>query len=104
MNDDCEKLTFAAKAAGLNIKEYAVDSDDKFTHLIVGKKFTREKEKWNPTLDDGDALRLAVYLSIFHDFDFSSIKLCHSSDEDAYQAVRDKIVSFAENVGRKMKP
>lgn len=61
---DRELLEFAAKAVGLNIKGYRVDIDDSFTHLVIGKKNTRERVNWNPLTDDGDALRLAVKLRI----------------------------------------
>lgn len=61
---DRELLELAAKAAGLNVKSYRVDTDDKFTHLIVGRKFTSEKVAWNPLTDDGDSRRLQVQLKM----------------------------------------
>lgn len=65
MKTDRELLELAAKADGLNIKGEWVDSDDTFTHLNVGKKFTSERIKWNPLADDGDAFRLAVQLGLW---------------------------------------
>ena len=56
---DRELLELAAKAAGA---EYEVDVDDYsiWLHSEIGG-VTGE---WNPLTDDGDALRLAVTLSI----------------------------------------
>ena len=59
---DKELLELAAKAVGMHVKAQRVDADDKFTHLVVGQKFTQEKIDWNPLTDDGDALRLATIL------------------------------------------
>ena len=64
MQSDRELLELAAKAAGLHIKGHQVDYNDTFTHLVVGAKFTKQKDKWNPLTDDGDALRLAVKLNM----------------------------------------
>lgn len=61
---DKELLELAAKAVGLHVKANRVDEDDKFTHLVVGQKFTLEKIYWNPLTDDGDAIRLAASLNL----------------------------------------
>lgn len=61
---DRELLELAAKAAGLNIKSYTVDNDGKLTHLIVGRKFTKERVAWNPRTNDGDSRRLQMQLKI----------------------------------------
>jgi len=62
---DEQLLKLAANGAGLNIKAIQVDLNDCFSALIVGEKHTKEKLIWNPLLDDGDALRLAVKLGFF---------------------------------------
>ena len=64
---DRELLEFATKAAGIEIHE----SDDgtlqkrpiwAVTHFVCGQPYG--ESQWNPLTDDGDALRLAVKLSI----------------------------------------
>lgn len=61
---DKELLELAAKAVWLHVKANRVDEDDKFTHLVVGQKFTREKIDWNPLTDDCDAIRLVASLNL----------------------------------------
>ena len=111
---DRELLELAAKAAGLNIKSYAVDTDDKFIHLIVGPKFTKEKIAWNPLANDGDALRLAVKLGLLvHGSDSPSTVWCQvgecpdafleAAKPDPYAAIRRAIVRAAAEIGRSMK-
>ena len=107
---DRELLEMGAKAAGLNVKAERVDADDKFTHLIVGAKNTRERITWNPLTDNGDALRLAVKLqmeiAIFQDE-------CHTRciehgqrdwhdaiGADPYAATRRAIVRAAAEIGK----
>ena len=104
---DRELLELAAKAAGLNIKSYAVDTDDAFIHLIVGRKFTSEKVAWNPLTDDGDALRLAVKLGLVVDTkpartycgttSYSSIE---DHNDDPCAATRRAIVRAASEMGK----
>ena len=67
-NADRELLEMAAKAAGYDVKwnEWVISRDGAF------KSIQHEKRKgmmisgkvWNPLVDDGDALRLAVKLGI----------------------------------------
>ncbi len=57
--NDRELLGLAAKAAGL-LLEYPDDEDGVF---IAREKY-RNGHVWNPLTDDGDALRLAVKLSL----------------------------------------
>lgn len=64
MKADKELLQLAAKAAGYNVKAMSVDIDDNFDGLIVGDKNTKQKVWWNPLLNDGNALRLAVDLGL----------------------------------------
>ncbi len=110
---DRELLEMAAKAAGLPIKSYAVDTDDTFTHLIVGRKFTKEKVAWNPLNDDGDALRLAVKLGLLvHGADSPSTVWCQvgecpnafleAAKPDPYAATRRAITRAAAEIGRSM--
>lgn len=62
MKTDKELLILAAKACNLNVKYISLDVDDNVNGLIVGEKNTKNKAKWAPLYDDGDALRLAVKL------------------------------------------
>jgi hypothetical protein len=60
MNGDRELLEKAAKAAGLPVEW---DGDG----FVIASKFRghlTNYEAWNPLLDDGDALRLAVKLRL----------------------------------------
>lgn len=61
---DRELLELAAKACGLHIKAQQIDADDVFEALVVGKKNTRERIKWNPLTDDGDCARMEAALRI----------------------------------------
>ena len=109
---DRELLELAAKAVGLNIKGYRVDIDDSFTHLVIGKKNTRERVNWNPLTDDGDALRLAVKLKLtpmMRDFgcdvtDFVGIGCAYEKwSSDPYADTRRAIVRAAAEIGKAMK-
>jgi len=62
MKTDKALLLLAAKACNLNVKYISLDADDNVSGLIVGEKNTKNKTKWSPLTDDGDALRLAVKL------------------------------------------
>lgn len=111
MTTDRELLELAAKAAGLHIKSYAVDTDDKLIGLVVGRKFTKEKVVWSPLTDDGAALRLATILKAdvkFHDGGVSVyIEGCQQGyfediGDDPYAATRRAIVRAAAEIGRNM--
>ena len=97
---DHKLLALAAKAADLwDILEETED----------GFEFMGSFEIWNPLDNDGDALRLAVKLSLSidtdhgessvfqHDFDISCNEP-HGSDADA--ATRRSIVRAAAEIGR----
>ena len=103
--NDRELLELAAKAAGLNVKAQSVNSDDRWLGFIVGEKHTREKKFWNPLIDDGDALRLAVKLRldvmcheigahVDNDISYSS----EISHNDPYAATRRAIVRAAAEI------
>lgn len=101
---DRELLELAAKAAkhaGMDV-EFEPES---------GKAFDRDSFEWMPLIDDGDALRLAVKLSIhitISDYqrtvcrqgnEFRSIE---SHEDDPYSATRRAIVRAAAEIGRAM--
>ena len=59
MKTDRELLELAAKAAGMNTREFATDSITRWHWRDDGTHTA-----WNPLTDDGDALRLAVQLRL----------------------------------------
>lgn len=59
MNNDCELLKLAAKAAGIG---YVISLYGNL--LAVSHPGGGEMRVWNPLADDGDALRLAVSLEL----------------------------------------
>jgi len=59
MKTDRELLELAAKAAGMNTREFATDSITRWHWRDDGTHTA-----WNPLTDDGDAMRLAVALCL----------------------------------------
>ena len=114
MTTDRELLVMAAKAAGIKIvrnADGALRNGTGFSELanIFSLPF------WNPLLDDGDALRLAVTLRISADFFDDAIYVgytpldneCDQVQEptgsDPYAATRRAIVRAAAEIGKGMK-
>lgn len=111
MENDRELLELAAKAAGLDAWW-----SEPFGFMLLRSDGNR---KWSPLENDGDALRLAVKLSIpFHVFyEGGSVvaygkKTKHHPEgldiqelftSDPYEATRRAIVRSAAEVGRAMK-
>lgn len=95
---DQELLTMAAKAAG-------------YEALANGQAYSQEAGifDWNPLTDDGDALRLAVFL--FRDIHFwyfdGSVSIGNDlrivCGDDPCAATRRAIVRAAAEIGRNMK-
>ena len=114
---DQELLELAAKAAGLNIKAQSVNADDIWIGLVIGEKHTRGKKFWNPLIDDGDALRLAVKIGKRDYFGIEIQKGCTQAtsfepwehceyedhSNDPYAATRRAIVRAAAEIGKEMK-
>lgn len=74
--NDRQLLAQAANAAGIPAYD-----------IIYGKN------QWNPLVNDGDALRLAVQLGIF-------VRLHHINEtDDPYAATRRAIVEAAAQIG-----
>lgn len=126
---DKELLTFAAKAAGLRIVRWG-EADEYYSHrdgevaytLNVDDEYDNDDfgYEWNPLTDDGDALRLAVKLSV--DIKFYSAENCltashkqpnclpegscgvHCVDyiDDPYAATRRAIGRAAAEIGKAM--
>ena len=85
---DRELLELAAKAVG---KRY-----------VDGESWD-EDAGWNPLTDDGDALRLAVKLSLLCDDDVQYAPVNVWEGQDPYAATRRAIVRAAAEIGRGMK-
>ena len=116
-----ELMELAAKAAGIDVsKANWGGGRDGFYWLVVDN--SERVEYWNPLINDGDALRLAVKLNIdlTHswsvvngDDNYPMASIYASSNEensfyelkgsDPYAATRRAIVYVAAEIGREMK-
>lgn len=95
MDNDRTLLEKAAKAAGYKWRWYVAP---------VGQLFQIHDgflwNYWNPRADDGDSLRLAVTLRLFHEDDFVFELLeSTSKKKDPYAATRRAIVRAAAAIG-----
>jgi hypothetical protein len=108
---DKELLELAAKAAGLSVRPWP--EDDPIAMRLPGTP----GDIWNPLHDDGDALRLAVRLSVNHDalrihlpescdpwctVDDYDDTIGASADHDPCTATRRAIVRAAAEIGKAM--
>lgn len=92
---DKELLELAAKAAG-----YKLDED---CYRLDIRESSGAPTEWNPLVDDGDALRLAVRLGLFDGpefFHFRSLERFAGQDADDYTANRRAIVRAAAEIGK----
>lgn len=110
---DRELLELAARAAGL---EFDPTVQNKFGLLVVTEDAACQSDQklWNPLTDDGDALRLAVKLSLWigqHDDGVTVsdlyARINHEGVEenfnnDPYAATRRAIVRAAAEIGKEM--
>jgi hypothetical protein len=96
---DRELLELAAKAAGMEYSD------------LQWSEYDEEYVTWNPLVDDGDALRLAVKLQFKIDLGFKSVAIRHSVGikileaftDDPYAATSRAIVRASAEIGRNMK-
>ena len=93
MKTDRELLELAAKAAGMNTREFATDSITRW-HWRDDGTYTA----WNPLTDDGDALRLAVKLGLFMRAAVREIPR-DEYDAEPYAATRRAITRAAAAIG-----
>lgn len=114
MSNDIELLEFAAKAAGVEIKD-----SNRWADTIVRKVTLDDGSmnfvRWNPLTDDGDALRLAVALNLNIEHYprsgerwavLENIQRCaqdQAHDNDPCATTRRAIVRAAAEIGRNMK-
>lgn len=117
MENDRELLELAAKTLELNL--YKADSNDGGGFYLYKDTPAGNKEltAWNPLIDDGDALRLAVELQLgisippvvdgrievvtFYGPIISIVE--HPQNNDRNAATRRAIVRAAAEIGRAMK-
>lgn len=102
MNDK-ELLELAAKAAGIPVTPCTC-SDAKWP-LKHDTEKSGKRGHWNPLVDDGDALRLAVRLGLFDGpkfFHFRLLERFAGQDSDDYTANRRAIVRAAAEIGKAM--
>jgi hypothetical protein len=107
--NDRELLEAAARAAGLLHVDYTNLNYDGKLGLQLVDSIGRHTASWNPLEDDGDALRLAVKLSIGLDFVAGSQAWAGRTDEmlheffndNPYAATRRAIVRAAAMIGSK---
>ncbi|WP_433867066.1 hypothetical protein [Ralstonia wenshanensis] len=107
---DRELVRLAAKAAGLDVECAFIGGD---LHIWASRRLQRLR-LWNPLMDDGDALRLAVSLGLIVSCDASpciavsserypSIHIVESAyGGDVQQATRRAIVRVAAKIGSRM--
>lgn len=101
---DRELLELAANAAGINIFDWTPGGQPTTDGAYTGI--------WNPLIDDGDALRLAVKLGITpHQYSTCVAAKRHRGDgidceesfgTDPYAATRRAIVRAAASIGKDM--
>jgi len=100
MKTDRELLELAARAAGHNVR-WLYGATDIFISIDG-------KTRFDPLTDDGDALRLAVKLSLDLNINgdhcdvFSSEGFYNCRDDDPYAATRRAIVRAAAAIGEAM--
>ena len=93
MKTDRELLELAAKAAGMNTREFATDSITRWHWRDDGTHTA-----WNPLTDDGDAFRLAVRLGLFMRAAVREIPR-DEYDAEPYAATRRAITRAAAAIG-----
>jgi hypothetical protein len=109
---DRELLELSAKAAGIEIEWHRMITGN--DNPVIAPKTQRERnllghewEEWNPLIDDGDALRLAVKLRLLDSESLTSGEQWRidyfSSGSDKYAATRRAIVRAAAEIGKELK-
>lgn len=111
---DLELLEFAAKAAGaMPSLDLSGEPTGIYQHPLEPGLLRASPGGWNPLIDDGDALRLAVQLSMEFWIEGRTVNMkyiqeravCNEYFElvgtDPYAATRRAIVRAAAEIGRK---
>lgn len=104
--NDRELLELAAKAAGYKYSDLCFSGESGL--VLLGDPM---QTYWDPIADDGDALRLAVKLSIDMSFNFENAVFVYADEvmetldrngNDLCAATRRAIVRAAAEIGRQM--
>lgn len=109
MKTDRELLELAAKAVGIELK-WGVEAAGEYPYYTLPRTgLYLVHYAWNPLLDDGDALRLAVKLQIqITPRTDGKSEAAHTAyfieqnNGDPYAATRRAIVRAAAQIGRTM--
>ena len=107
---DRELLKLAAKAAGIDLSHFDKDEKKMVVFAIDGDE-NPDQTYWNPLIDDGDALRLAVKLRMTVDVDLwhDTVQIRAYSEPNMYHidehgeinsATRRAIVRAAAEIGK----
>lgn len=110
---DKELLELAAKASGVVVARSRLD-DPICNDMLVAESVRNPYQKvgsWNPLIDDGDALRLAVKLNISLEIYPEHVYAVHNETSAAQyrdtgsggsmeQVVREAIVACAAEIGK----
>ena len=108
---DREMLELAAKAAGISVKRSRLDDPVHSDFLIANSPRNADQTygAWNPLIDDGDALRLAVKLKldVNHNQDYACVYSWNIAIEierglDEVAATRRAITRAAAEIGKAM--
>ena len=115
---DRELLEYAAKAAGYKTIQYQdLKSKGLDVRYGIDEAIWNGEDYWNPLIDDGDALRLAVKIGKRDYFGIEIQKGCTQAtsfepwehceyedhSNDPYAATRRAIVRAAAEIGKEMK-
>jgi hypothetical protein len=111
---DRELLEAAAKAAGIRLRRYEAETANITAYFVIEVTKDTHGDIWNPLIDDGDALRLAVKLRLWvgqHEDGvtvsdlYARFKVVIEEDHgtDDLAATRRAIVRAAAEIGRSMK-
>lgn len=105
---DRELLELAAKAAGIELGDWSSKENGYIRYHFITRHI------WNPLIDDGDALRLAVKLNLIVGVygSYTNVYLTDASNKeitcwnsscnnDPYAATRRAIVRAAAEIGRR---
>jgi hypothetical protein len=94
--NDRELLELAAKAAGLEYHWVKVDGG---SLMQASEPGSRSEESWNPLIDDGDALRLAVKLNLIIGCYGTYTAVCETYDKPVHSADSRGFVCWKHETG-----
>jgi hypothetical protein len=100
MKTDRELLELTAEAAGIQIHSIMDECEEDDSPMICIIREGKELRGWNPLLDDGDALRLAVKLRMkLHILDYGAS--ARVNDDDKWSACESHLHGGIEKATRR---